>query len=103
MDVNVRNYRWSESGSKVCQRCDMGEDETVAEHVLLECDKYDCERRDMMRIVLAEMGYEENDMVERTGREWMVLLLGLCGDTTARMIDAVKMFQEKMWSMRRGQ
>ena len=58
MDVNVRNYRWSESGSKVCQRCDMGEDETVAEHVLLECDKYDCERRDMMRIVLAEMGYE---------------------------------------------
>ena len=38
MNVNVRNYRWSESGSKVCQRCDMGEDETVAEHVLLlEC------------------------------------------------------------------
>ena len=52
---------------------------------------------------LTEMGYEENDTVERTGGEWMVLLLGLCGDTTARMIDAVKMFLEKMWSMRRGQ
>ena len=25
--------------------CDMGKDETVVEHVLLECDKYDCERR----------------------------------------------------------
>ena len=27
MDVNERNYRWSESRSKVCQMCDMGEDE----------------------------------------------------------------------------
>ncbi|MPC29593.1 hypothetical protein E2C01_022834 [Portunus trituberculatus] len=31
----------SESRSKVCQMCDMGEDETV-EHVMLECEK--CER-----------------------------------------------------------
>ena len=44
-----------------------------------------------------------NELVERTGREWMVLLLGLCGDTTARMIDAVKMFLEKMWNVRSGQ
>ena len=55
MDVNVRNYRWSESGSKECQMCDRGEDETV-EHVLLECDKYDRERMNMMRVVLTEMG-----------------------------------------------
>ncbi|MPC88688.1 hypothetical protein E2C01_083607 [Portunus trituberculatus] len=40
MDVNARNYRWSESRSKVCQMCDMGEDETV-EHVMLECEKYE--------------------------------------------------------------
>ncbi|MPC81758.1 hypothetical protein E2C01_076391 [Portunus trituberculatus] len=38
MDVNARNYRWSESRSKVCQICDMGEDETL-EHVVLECVK----------------------------------------------------------------
>ena len=73
------------------------------EHVLLECDKYDRERMDMMRVVLSEMGCEMNVLVERTGREWMVLLLGLCGDTTARMIDAVKMFLEKMWNVRIGQ
>ncbi|MPC67029.1 hypothetical protein E2C01_061189 [Portunus trituberculatus] len=24
MDVNAKNYRWSESRSKVCQMCDMG-------------------------------------------------------------------------------
>ncbi|MPC76616.1 hypothetical protein E2C01_071033 [Portunus trituberculatus] len=44
MDVNARNSRWSESRSKVCQMCDMGEDETV-EHVVLECVKYARDRR----------------------------------------------------------
>ncbi|MPC14608.1 hypothetical protein E2C01_007376 [Portunus trituberculatus] len=47
MDVNARNYRWSESHSKVCQMCDMGEDETV-EHVMLECEKYERDRHEMM-------------------------------------------------------
>ena len=46
MDVNERNYRWSESCSKVCQlMCDMGEDESV-EHVVLECEKYERDRQD---------------------------------------------------------
>ena len=101
MDVNERKYRWSDSGSKVCQMCDMGEDETV-EHVLLECGKYDRERMDMMRVVLTEMGFRMNDLVEMTGRERMVLLLGLCGDATECMIEAVKMFLERMWSVRSG-
>merc|ERR1712035_249456 len=81
MNVNARNYRWSESQSKVCQMCDMGEDETV-EHVVLECERYNRERMEMMRVVLVEMGYEANVRVERTGREWMVLLLGLCDKST---------------------
>ena len=102
MDVNARNYRWSESHSKVCQMCDMEEDETV-EHVVLECVKYDRERMEMMRVVLSEMGCRVNELVERTGREWMVLLLGLCGDTTARIMDAVKVFLEKMWTVRSAQ
>ena len=49
MDVNARNYRWSESRTKVCQMCDMGEDEMV-EHVVLECEKY--ERMEIMHVVL---------------------------------------------------
>ena len=51
MDVNARNYRWSESRSKVRQMCDMGEDETV-ELVVLECVKYDHDRMEMMRMIL---------------------------------------------------
>ena len=58
--------------------CDMGEDETV-EHVVLEHEKYDSDRMEMMHVILTEMGCEMNVMVERTGREWLVLLLGLCG------------------------
>ena len=49
---------------------------------------------EMMRVILTEMGRE---MIERTGKEWMVLLLGLCGETSERMIDTVKEFLEKMW------
>ena len=28
-----------------------------------------------------------NEVIERTGREWMVLLLGLCGEMSTRIID----------------
>ena len=99
MNVNARNYRWSESHSKVCGMCNMGEDETV-EHVVLECEKYDRERREMMRVILLELGCNENELVEKTGREWMVLLLGLCGETTETMIGAVKEYLERMWCVR---
>ena len=59
--------------------CDMREDVTV-ELVVLECEKYDRDKMEMMRVILTEMGREMNEVIERTGREWMVLLLGVCGD-----------------------
>ena len=62
----------------MCQMCDMGEDETV-EHVVLECEKYDRDRMKIVRVILTEMGPEINEVIERTGREWMVLLLEVCG------------------------
>ena len=66
MDVNARNYRWSEFRSKVCQICDMGEDETV-EYVVLECKKYDRDKMEMMHVILTGMGCEINEAIERTG------------------------------------
>ena len=52
--MNERNYRWSESRSKVCQlMCDMGEDESV-KHVVLECEKYERDRMEMMQVILTE-------------------------------------------------
>ena len=34
-----------------------------------------------------------NEVVERTRRKWMVLLLGLCGQTNSQTINAVKVSQ----------
>ena len=99
MDVNARNYRWSESGSKLCEKCDMGEDETV-EHVILECQRYSRERNEMMQVTLSELGCNVGELLEKTGPEWMVLLLGLCEETTERIIMTVKEFLEKMWCAR---
>ena len=48
------------------------------EHVVRECVKYARDRNERMQLVLRELG---NARVEMTGREWMVLLLGLCGDS----------------------
>ena len=99
MEVNARNYRWSESRSKVCQMCARGEDETV-EHVILECEKYDRDRREMMGVILPELGCRVNEMVEKTEKEWMLLLLGLSTETTEVMIAAVKEYLERMWCAR---
>ena len=99
MDVNARNYRWTESGSKACQKCETGVDETV-EHVVLECERYERERVEMMQAVMSEMGCEEGVWMELTGEEWMTLLLGLHDEKNVEMIVAVKKYLERMWCLR---
>ena len=44
--------------------------------------KYDRDRMELMLMILTEMGCEMNEVIERTGREWMVLLVGLRGGTS---------------------
>ena len=99
MGVNARSYRWSESQSKTCQMCEMGENETV-EHVFLECEGYANERWEMMQTTLRELGCKENERTEKTGKEWMMVLVGLCEESTEGIIEAAKEFLEKMWSTR---
>ena len=48
----------------------------------MKCEKYDRDRMEMLRVILtesSEMGCEMNEVIERTGRELM-LLLELCQD-----------------------
>ncbi|MPC21927.1 hypothetical protein E2C01_014931 [Portunus trituberculatus] len=54
----------------------------------------------MMQVVLTELGCNRNERVEKTGKEWMVVLLGLSRETNERMIEAVKEFLERMWRAR---
>ena len=67
----------------------MGEDESV-EHVVLECDKYERDRIEMIASD-SDLGHSWDERVEKTGREWMVLLLGLCRETNERMIEALSL------------
>ncbi|MPC66674.1 hypothetical protein E2C01_060825 [Portunus trituberculatus] len=50
---------------------------------MLECEKYERDRHEMMQVILSEFGHNRNERVEKTGREWLVLLLGLCRETRA--------------------
>ena len=84
---------------EVCQMCDMGEDELV-DYVVLECEKYERDSREMIQVILTELEHNWDERVEKTGWEWMVILLGLCSETKKRMIEAVKEFWEKMWRAR---
>ena len=84
-----------------CARCVTWERMSRSvEHVVLECEKYERDRMEMMQVILTELGHSWDERVEKTGREWMVLLLGLCRETNERMIEAVKEFLEKMWRVR---
>ena len=58
------------------------------------------DRIELMHVILTAMGREMNEVIERTGREWNMLLVGLCRETSTRMTDVVKEFLEKMWYAR---
>ena len=57
----------------------------------------------MMQVILTKLGNSWDERVEKTGREWMVLLLRLYRETNERMIEAVKEFLKKMWCARCGE
>lgn len=50
-----------------------------------------------MQVVLNKIRWEVNELIERMGRKWMVLLLGLGEEATQRMTEAVKAFLERMY------
>ena len=40
----------------MCQMCDIGEDE-FEDHVVLECEKYERDRREMIQEILTQLGH----------------------------------------------
>ena len=51
-------------------------------------------------MILTELGHSWDERVEKTGREWMVLLLGLYRKMKERMTEVVKKFLGKKWRAR---
>ena len=56
LEVNGRTYRWN-GGRENCQNCVEMVKETI-EHVIIECDRYEVERRDLMQEILNQVGQE---------------------------------------------
>ena len=52
--------------------CDMGRDETV-EYVVPDYRRYVINRK-----IRTKLRHNRNERIERTGREWIIILLGLC-------------------------
>ena len=54
----------------------------------------------MIQEILTELGYNRNESVEKTGKECMVLLLGLYRETNNKMIEPVREVLERIWHPR---
>jgi hypothetical protein len=54
----------------------------------------------MMRVILDERGEGDGVMYERTGDEWIAMIVGLSAGVTAVMTDSGKRYLESAWKMR---
>ena len=106
LEVNSRTYRWENDGDKTCKMCDSGRDETI-EHVLLECEKYERERRSMIEDVKEEIGSELWESMVQEGEginptRVVLFLLGLSTEDewNSTTVERVKAFLESMWTER---
>lgn len=52
--------------------------------VVVECDKYETDRREMRQVIVTKLGHNLDERMEKTGRKSMVLLLELCKETTEK-------------------
>ena len=67
---------------------------------LMECEAYESERLEMIGVILDERGEGDGVMYERTGDEWMAMIVGLSPGVTTAMTDSGKRFLEGAWRMR---
>ena len=56
LEVNGRTYRWN-GGRENCQNC-IGEVKETIEHVIVECDKYEVERGELMQEIINCVGQD---------------------------------------------
>lgn len=63
------------------------------EHVKLECERYERDRRSMLQVILTELGHNRNERMEGNGQWWC----WDCVETYERMIEAVNEFLGRMW------
>jgi hypothetical protein len=99
LEVNARTYRWNESRSKVCEMCDLNENETVV-HVLVECNRYERERTRLLEVLEGEVGsLITNEWFARED-QGISVVLGFESGMNERCMCAVKVYLSELWSVR---
>ena len=100
LELNARTYRWNATRSKECKVCNTNEIESVF-HVIVQCAKYERERRMLMQTVKDEWGPEFfSEWVDEDERR-MSQLLGITGNGNDRVTIAVKKFLVDAWRIRK--
>jgi hypothetical protein len=67
---------------------------------MMECDAYERERLEMMRLILDERDEGDGVVYERTEDEWMAMIVGLSTGVTATITESGKLFLESAWRRR---
>ena len=104
LEVNGRTHRWNGIGES-CQNCNGGVKETI-EHLLVECDNYERERRAMMIEMQRILGQEGWQSVHEREDEGMSIILGFqCGegvidDKMGEIVETTKAFLKASWKRR---
>ena len=101
LEVNGRTYRWSADGGRLCNVCESREVESVS-HVIVECERYEQERRIFIEHVNKEMNENVFGRWNEDEKDVMCLLLGIKGEMNVRIIEAVKKFLVNIWQKRKS-
>ena len=99
LKLNARTARWNDRRSKACLVCDNGDDETV-EHMVVNCNGYERERDEYMKVVISKYGREQFAAWTEQDDNGLAVFFRLLQGVDDECMDAMKDLLEKMWKKR---
>ena len=100
LEVNRRTYRWNDTGSKKCDKCNLDVNESVF-HFMAECPKYDQPRDQFMEKCINILGIERFRAITGRVDRGLKFFLGFEEGVPGQLMDNVKEFLEEAWMIRK--
>ena len=100
LEVNFRTYRWNESRSKLCSRCNLNLEETIR-HLITECSYYEEEREFFINKAMEILGRDRWNELSRTeGDDDLQYIFGLQEMPDMKIIKETKILLTNIWRKR---
>ena len=100
LELNTRTYRWSETRTKICQRCTYHTEEDLR-HLLAECPLYENERKTFMTKMMQILGEDEWRKISKMEDDKdIAFILGLTEDSNEVVMEETKLFLHSIWKVR---